>query len=306
MHQYQLQRYQGMRSRYHCPACRHRRKTFTLYIDTQTGEPLNPAVGKCDRLDKCGYHYTPKQWFAENGLSVVGYQLPVVRQKPKTDNRELKTDTIPYNLFKRSLSHYHQNNFVHHLTRLFGVAVAEGLIKRYCIGTAKHWPGAVVFWQIDIKGNIRTGKIMLYNAASGKRVKQPFNHINWVHSVLKLKDYHLRQCFFGEHLLNHNNLPVAIVESEKTAIIASAYYPAFIWIAAGSLTNINTQTCAVLKGRRVFLVPDLNGFELWSAKAKQLKGIAHVTVSNLLELKATPLQKQQGLDIADYLTAASH
>ncbi|MGZ7117701.1 MAG: hypothetical protein ACXVHS_09700 [Methanobacterium sp.] len=30
---------------------------------------------------------------------------------------------------------------------------------------------------MDISGGIRAGKIMLYNVTSGKRVKQPYNHI---------------------------------------------------------------------------------------------------------------------------------
>jgi hypothetical protein len=48
---------------------------------------------------------------------------------------------------------------------------------------------------------------MLYNANTGKRIKEPFNHATWVHSVLKLPEFNLQQCFFGEHLLQGNNLP---------------------------------------------------------------------------------------------------
>jgi hypothetical protein len=300
MHQYQLQPYQGIHSRYRCPACQHRRKTFTLYISTETNEPLSQSVGLCGRRSKCGYHYPPKQWFSDGGIW---------NKEQRTRIKDIKQKSvllhpcsfIPETVFKRSLSHYHQNNLVTYLTQLFGVPVADELIKRYCIGTAKHWPGATVFWQIDTNGRIRAGKVMLYNPTSGKRVKQPFNHITWAHSVLKLEGFRLRQCLFGEHLLAGNDLPVAIVESEKTALIASVHQPSLIWLAAGSLTNLNTQTCAVLKGRKVFLFPDLNGFELWSAKARQLAGIARFTVSDLLEREAMPSQRQQGLDIADYL-----
>jgi hypothetical protein len=68
---------------------------------------------------------------------------------------------------------------------LFGVEVADQLVSKYFIGTSKHWPGATVFWQIDISGKVRTGKIMLYSPATGKRVKEPFNHISWAHKVTK-------------------------------------------------------------------------------------------------------------------------
>ena len=49
---------------------------------------------------------------------------------------------------------------------------------------------------------------------------------------------------------------MAIVESE-TVIIASVYLPGRIWLAAGSLTNLNPEICGVLKGRRVTLYPDI-------------------------------------------------
>ena len=95
--------------------------------------------------------------------------------------------------------------------------------------------------------------------------------------------------------------PVAIVESEKTAVIASVYLPQFIWVAVGSLTNLNAEKCSILKGRTVTLFPDLNGFEKWSSKAKELSHLANFTVSDLLERKASEAEKKQGFDLADYL-----
>ena len=44
-----------------------RKHTFTRYIDTENNNQyLSERVGKCNRLDKCGYHYTPKQYFTDN------------------------------------------------------------------------------------------------------------------------------------------------------------------------------------------------------------------------------------------------
>ncbi len=107
--------------------------------------------------------------------------------------------------------------------------------------------------------------------------------------------------FFGEHLLQGNTKPIAIVESEKTAIIASVYLPQFIWLAAGSKDGLSLNKCQVLKGRTVIIYPDLNGFEKWTAKAKELSHIASFAVSDLLERKATDKEKGEGLDLADYL-----
>jgi hypothetical protein len=142
---------------------------------------------------------------------------------------------------------------------------------------------------------------MLYSPTTGKRIKEPFNHINWVHKALKQPEFELRQCLFGQHLLIDKTKPVAIVESEKTAVIASVYLPQFIWVAVGSLTNLNAEKCSILKGRTVTLFPDLNGFEKWSSKAKELSHLAIFTVSDLLERKATEAEKKQGFDLAEYL-----
>ena len=111
----------------------------------------------------------------------------------------------------------------------------------------------------------------------------------------------MKQCLFGEHLLKDKTKSIAIVESEKTAVIASVYLPQFIWLAVGSLTNLTNEKCRVLAGRTVILFPDLNGFEKWSNKAKELSHITIFTVSDLLERKATDAERKQGLDLADYL-----
>lgn len=299
-HRYILEPYKGMNTRYRCPTCQQRDKTFSLYIDTETGEHIHPTVGRCNRESKCGHHYTPKQYFQDNNISFDTPQPKAYKPRPVTPQPK-PVSFIPVEVFKASLKAHETNHFVKFLINLFGVEVASQLVSRYFIATSKHWNGATVFWQIDTQGKVRTGKIMLYSPTTGKRVKEPFNHINWVHKALKQPEFELRQCLFGEHLLIDKTNPVAIVESEKTAVIASVYLPQFIWLAVGSLTNLNAEKCSILKGRTVTLFPDLNGFDKWSSKAKELSHLANFTVSDLLERKATEAEKKQGFDLADYL-----
>lgn len=301
-HRYILEPYKGMNTRYRCPSCQQRDKTFSRYIDTETGEHIHPSVGRCNRESNCGYHYTPKQYFQDNNISFDTPQPKAYKPRPVTPQPK-PVSFIPVEVFKASLNPtaFEVNHFVKFLIDLFGVEVASELVSRYFIATSKHWNGATVFWQIDTQGKVRTGKIMLYSPTTGKRVKEPFNHINWVHKALKQPEYELRQCLFGEHLLIDKTKPVAIVESEKTAVIASVYLPQFVWVAVGSLTNLNAEKCSILKGRTVTLFPDLNGFEKWSSKAKELSHLAIFTVSDLLERKATEAEKKQGFDLADYL-----
>ena len=65
-YRYQLERYRGRSTRYICPQCK-RKQSFTRYIDTYiNNEYISDNVGKCNRIDKCGYHYTPKQYFTDN------------------------------------------------------------------------------------------------------------------------------------------------------------------------------------------------------------------------------------------------
>ena len=142
---------------------------------------------------------------------------------------------------------------------------------------------------------------MLYNPTIGKRVKNLELPVYWVHKAIKELDFELRQCLFGEHLLIDKTKLVAIVESEKTAVIASVYLPQFIWVAVGSLTNLNAEKCSILKGRTVTLFPDLNGFDKWSSKAKEFSQLANFTVSDLLERNAIEAERKQGCDLADYL-----
>ena len=42
------------------------KNVFTRYFDTYNNIYISDIVGKCNRLDKCGYHYTPHQYFTDN------------------------------------------------------------------------------------------------------------------------------------------------------------------------------------------------------------------------------------------------
>ncbi len=90
-HRYELERYKGMRSRYECPVCHHK-GVFVRYIDTETGLYLSPEVGRCNREDKCGYHYTPKQYFDSHPTERP--EANIIRHpKPKTGT-ETNTNAI--------------------------------------------------------------------------------------------------------------------------------------------------------------------------------------------------------------------
>ncbi len=295
---YILEPYSGRASRHNCPGCG-KPYEFSRYIDTRTGEPVGDKVGRCNRIDKCGYHYTPKQYFADYGIKQEkAFRKAISHQSVKTKPATTPS-CIDLEIFTASLTRYEENNFIKYLDSLFDFETVNNLINLYKIGTSKRYgDGATVFWQIDRFNKIRTGKIIKYDK-NGHRAK---GKNNWVHSVLNLENFVLKQCFFGEHLLPHcPDCKVGIVESEKTAIILQAKLPGMLWLASGGADGINTEKVKALKGREVILFPDASQqgriFKKWEQKARQFG----FEISDYLERNATEQQKAKGVDIADFV-----
>lgn len=299
MYRFKLEPYKNTASKHNCPECG-KRKVFTRYIDTE-GEIIFPDhVGKCDRENNCGYHFTPKQYFERNPQKWEHRDyVPPPPAPPKP------TSYISLELVDRSLIRQRDNNLFTFLASQIGVEATDRLFAKYRVGTAKYWHGATLFWQIDYTDKARTGKIMLYDPKSGRRVKEPFNHIMWAHKLLsEADDFNLKQSLFGEHLLSSDKArQVAIVESEKSALIASHYLPDFIWLATGGVNgSFNREGLEVLKGRQVILFPDLGATEKWRAKLPMFESLGiDAKLYDHLEVNATDEQRSSGYDIADFL-----
>ena len=172
------------------------------------------------------------------------------------------------------------------------------------VGTSNQFNSSTVFWQMDNTGNIRSGKIMNYDTSTGKRQKNKDGKplIHWAHSVLKIPNYNLKQCLFGLHLLNDNVKQVAIVESEKTALIMSIESPNYTWMSTGSLQGFKYEYLAPLKGTAIIAFPDKGGYAQWQKTADILndKGF-DIKVSQFLENK----EYDDGWDLVDVLNYES-
>lgn len=300
-YRYILEPYKSIKSRTTCPAC-NKKNQFAKYIDIETNEHLSDIVGRCNRQLKCNYHFTPRQYFEDN-KHLKNFDKKQIIKSPIIEIKQNKnlSSEIPFNLFKKTRKKYEQNNFFCFIQHKIGNELALKIFSLYHIGTSKHWKGSTIFWQINISGKIKAGKVMLYNKETGKRIKEPFPHITWIHKLINLKDYELNQCFFGEHLISQfPEKPIAITESEKTAILAAAYIPKFNWLAAGNLNNLSRKRCEVLKGKTIVLFPDAGAFQIWNQRAKILSDIATFIVSDLIETKGTLEQIKEGFDLADY------
>ena len=283
-----------------CPKCG--KKTFVCYVD-ENGEVLDESVGKCDRADKCAHHYPPREYFKDNNLQAP---RPTTMVKPSLPAYVLPSYIDP-DIFKKSVNgdKYRLNRLLTYLTGFasFEDDTVHRVAKEYYIGTAKHWDGATVFWQVDQNGRVHAGKIMLYNTITGKRIKDPFPHVTWVHTVLGLQNFNLKQCLFGEHLLGkYPDKPVAVVESEKTAFILGCIVPQCVAVACGGCSNLTSAMCQPLRGRDVVLLPDNGKYDEWTEKGKSMAHMfKSLWISDFMEY-AYIHGSRVGADIADYIT----
>lgn len=306
----QLEKYKGNQSRHTCPSC-HQSREFVRYINTETGQHISPECGKCNRGSKCGYHLTPKMFFLSNPtlLTVKKPTLTNIRVKTNIskfkDSFPVKPDYISHNLLIKGCQNSRNNSLVKFLINLFpeDTEIVFQNLNKYFIGT---FDGRTCFWQIDRNRRIRTGKLITYNPETGKRLKKP--DPSWVHAELKKrgeipKNFKLLQCFFGEHLLiDETRKQIAIVEAEKTALIASIYFPEFIWLACGSRQSLTVEKLKIFIGRNIVLYPDADSFKLWEKITWDARKLGlEVRISTLIEKYATENEKQNGFDLADYL-----
>jgi hypothetical protein len=313
----QLEKYKGTRTRHTCPAC-NTRNQFTRFVNTETGEYLPNHVGICNRASKCGYRYTAKQYYADNptadtklsGQSTKGKKRRVSnygfadKSIIQTNSADLqnKPDYIPFEHFTATLDNYDRNSFVRFLLNLFPDCLekVQEALKMYFVGTYEDY---TCFASIDRQNRICRAKVIRFDRTSGKRLKGEFDTSS-LPAKLKLKEnFQYKQIFFGEHLLSkYPTKPVAIVESEKTAIIASLCLPDFVWLGCNSKQWLKVERLRRLGSRQIILYPDADGFTLWQQIAEDAKkqGLT-VQVSNFIETRATTEQKKNGYDLADYL-----
>lgn len=231
-------------------------------------------------------------------------------QKPKQPLQQTAIGYIPSHYVEKSQSVH--SNFCRFLSALLdsyygskAKEVQERLMEDYRLGATRD--GSVIFWQIDRENKVRTGKVMQYNPGDGHRVKDgQASAVNWIHSILKrqrvlAEEWQLFQCLFGEHLLNVYPDKVAVlVESEKSAVIGSAIFPDYVWLATGGKSQMREEKLRVLSGRTVLLFPDADAYAEWKQRAESMY-FCKVVVSDIIERNATPKQKEAHIDIADWI-----
>jgi len=311
----------------YCPRCT--KKRFVRYFDNQEDSYLPEQYGRCDRESKCSYHLNPYKDGYNEKQDVSDWKPYHVQ---RSENIKAKPVFIPLDVFNKTRTGYEKNQFIQNLLKTvdypFEVKDIEDVISQYHLGTIQrgYRKGAVTLPFIDVQNNVRTIQVKQFDKTN-HTIGTDFLHsiIEKHHSQNKtpipdwLKAYKendkLVSCLFGEHLLSkclHN--PIALVEAPKTAIYGTLYFGLpkqptdFIWLAVYNLSSLTLDKCKVLKGRNVYLFPDLSkggkAYKLWSNKTsdleKQLQGTSFI-MSDLLERLASKEERKKGFDLADYL-----
>ncbi len=313
-YRYHLLKYKGPASRLSCPSCG-RRHCFAPYVD-DNDNIYGEEYGRCDYESSCGYvKYPPsdfkEEWKPEfNGRKRV--EAHFNRRYARSSARpqlevSLHEDicTIPMEIVTKTVRLSPASDFLAFLSTLFDKDTVRNVVSEYFLGVTKSRDA--IFYQIDIEGRCRTGKVMKYDRLTGHRIKsaEAKTHITWVHSLLKQRSvlpasWELTQCLFGEHLLKkHPDRQVILVEAEKTAVIGYACLPQFVWVAVGGKSQLGDKV-EVLHGQTVIAFPDVDSYGNWTEKVRERPHL-NIQVSDYVNRYAEANGLDSGADVADVL-----
>ena len=294
---YTLEPYSSRRMQHLCPNCL--KKEFVRYIDTDNNELLSAEFGRCNREIKCGYFRKPN---SNKGISNVDIRKNLNSSTifENLDSEILLSSQFNYEIESNPLCKFLMQYF--EKEKIFEILELYQL-KSQLLGNQI----LTLFPLIDNEQKLRALKKMKYDQTTGKRHKFFFR---W-HNPKKLK---LQQCLFGLHLLEHKKFKetekVYIVESEKTAIIASLKYDNLLFMATGGLNNLTANRLRPLMGKQIILIPDLapidavnNPYLLWKEKGTRISRELKVKISintMLLDI-STDFQKDEQWDLADFI-----
>ena len=183
----------------------------------------------------------------------------------------------------------------------FGPLRADWAMACYDVGTLPD--GRTVFPYVSLEGFTTDGKVMRYNA-DGHRCREGGANVTWLHAMEGLTPC-VPLCLFGEELLKGAPYaPVGLVESEKTAIVATLWNDRCVWLATGGKGNFRANALSVLSGRTVLLYPDADALGEWMAEAHRLGpelGITFQLPAAYIRRISTPEARNAKWDLADLI-----
>lgn len=288
-----------------CPVCGSK-KSFRRYIDALTGNELAEHCGICDHLNRCGYHYPPRELFREH---------PELLKQDKREYTPVQKNITPVEFQQKEFfdmswveaAAKRQSTFRTWFMGLpFDDAVKQRVLAEYYVGATardvivngENRGPAAVFWLIDEQQRVHDAKLIAYTE-DGHRVEGWGNYMRSICEKAKTGPQlqETEKVLFGLHLLNrYPEKTVCIVESEKTALVCACRYPEYIWMATGGCGNLQPRKLRPLMNRHLVVYPDSGEYEKWCQRMKESRHKQY-NVVNALEMY------EPNTDIADVLLA---
>ena len=214
-----------------------------------------------------------------NALSFIG--------KRKSNKVDTSYDHVDIErAYKESLEFLPNSNFA----RWF-FSITNTIDPLYHWGVGARPDGTTVFWYRDINGRLINGKEVFY-LPNGHRDKD---------KGIRFLITGGRQCLFGEFQIPKYPVGtrIILVESEKTAIMASQRVPNLLWLATGGVNALTQEKAKVLAGRYVSVCidSDIRGRENAERTISTLsKAGAKAEILDLFP------ERGDGYDLADYFS----
>ncbi len=175
------------------------------------------------------------------------------------------------------------------------IGIDKKHLQKWQVGTDKQ--GKTVFGFQNVEGNFLNLKFVQYNT-EGKRSSDIYSLPSQKNAQGEtIAKYSL--CLFGEQLLDiTRQKSVCLVESEKTAVIASWFYPEYDWLATGSANGLTQEKIHILFNRQIIYLNDADKAGRENSSLKNLTAYnLHFRVVDLFP------NQNNGNDIADYILA---
>jgi len=240
---------------------------FRYYID------LPREYGICDHKNKCEHHHDPNKETVEikNGLyKIIGNEIEVFHEKVIA--KKLLYPTT------EQLTVLNNLNSIFHVFMHEKLGVKPTHFQRWNVGTDNSGKTAFVM-QTQSGRHLNIKYMQYYTSADGQNCKRD-KKINFSLIAPDKNKEHYKTCLFGEHLLRAGNVIICLVESEKTAVLGSYFYPQFDWLATGGSNGLTVEKVQLLKDREVYYLADNDkaGKENSSIKKLETYGIKYKIV----------------------------
>jgi hypothetical protein len=216
-----------------CPQC-HSVRGFARYKGT--------AGGFCHA---CGCYVKPS--------SNVAYRTSY---SPKTSIPEPETKYISKDYYD-SLPKFENSTFAGYFGNLFGDGFLWHCQNLFSVKSDND--KSILFFYQNTSGNLVNAKKIKYVNGHRDKSQPPY--------FIKSKKDGFGQCLYNEYFLNFipfnyditfnwSSNPIILVESEKTVLIASYFFPQYHFIAVGGTSGLTKEKAISLKGRKILVCFD--------------------------------------------------